>query len=109
MTPGMDYLNLLHQLDTGSWLRAAFAFLLCAVVLPLAMPLARRVGLVDHPGGRKDHDGAIPVIGGLVIFLALALSYIGFENSLSTQSMTFVACAGLMVLVGQIDDLYDLH
>lgn len=109
MTPGMDYLNLLHQLDTGSWLRAAFAFLLCAVVLPLAMPLARRVGLVDHPGGRKDHDGAIPVIGGLVIFLALALSYIGFENSLSIQSMTFVACAGLMVLVGQIDDLYDLH
>jgi len=105
----MDYLNLLNQLDAGSWLRAAFALLLCAVVLPLALPLARRLGLVDHPGGRKDHDGAIPVIGGLVIFLALALSYLGFENSLSVQSMTFLSCAGVMVLVGQLDDIYDLH
>ncbi len=105
----MDYLNLLNQLDAQSWLRAAFALVVCAVVLPLATPLARRLGLVDHPGGRKDHDGAIPVIGGLVIFLALALSYLGFENSLSVQSMTFVACAGLMVLVGQLDDIYDLH
>ena len=105
----MDYLNLLDQFDTGSWLRATFALFLCAVVLPLAFPLARRLGLVDHPGGRKDHHGAVPVIGGLVIFLALALSYLGFESSLSVQSLTFVACAGLMVLVGQLDDIYDLH
>ena len=105
----MDYLNLLDQFDTGSWLRATFALFLCAVVLPLAFPLARRLGLVDHPGGRKDHHGAVPVIGGLVIFLALALSYLGFETSLSVQSITFVACAGLMVLVGQLDDIYDLH
>ena len=105
----MDYLDLLNKLDSDSWLRAAFALVLCAVVLPLALPLARRLGLVDHPGGRKDHQGSIPVIGGLVIFLALALSYFGFENSMSVQSMTFVACAGLMVLVGQLDDIYDLH
>lgn len=105
----MDYLNLLNQLDSGSWLRALFALVLCAVVLPLALPLARRLGLVDHPGGRKQHDGAIPVIGGLVIFAVLALSYFGFENTLSVQSLTFIACAGLMVLVGQLDDLYDLH
>ena len=105
----MDYLDLLNKLDSDSWLRAAFALVVCAVVLPLALPLARRLGLVDHPGGRKDHQGSIPVIGGLVIFLALALSYFGFENSMSVQSMTFVACAGLMVLVGQLDDIYDLH
>ncbi len=105
----MEYLDLLNQLDTGSWLRAGFALVLCAVVLPLAIPLARRMRLVDHPGGRKDHDGAVPVIGGLAIFLALALSFLGFENTMSVQSMTFVACAGLMVLVGQLDDIYDLH
>jgi UDP-GlcNAc:undecaprenyl-phosphate GlcNAc-1-phosphate transferase len=105
----MDYLSLFNQFDSDSWLRAAFALVLCAVVLPLALPLARRLGLVDHPGGRKDHQGSIPVIGGLVIFLALALSYFGFETRMSVQSMTFVSCAGLMVLVGQLDDIYDLH
>jgi len=24
------------------------------------MPVARRIGLVDQPGGRKTHDGAVP-------------------------------------------------
>ena len=28
-------------------------------------PLAKRVGLVDRPGGRKLHTGDIPIIGGL--------------------------------------------
>lgn len=105
----MDYFSLLNQLDAGSWLRAGFTLLVCALVLPLALPLARRAGLVDHPGGRKHHDGAIPVVGGLVIFLALALSYLLFETSLSTQSLTFVGCTALLVLVGQLDDHRDLH
>lgn len=104
-----QYLGLVGQLDSGSWLRAAFTFVLCATVLPLALPLARRLGLLDHPGGRKDHAGAIPVIGGLVIFIALALSSLWFETSASVQSLTFIAAAGLMVAVGQLDDLWDLH
>jgi len=35
------------------------------------MPVARRIGLVDHPGGRKTYDGAVPTIGGLAIVTAV--------------------------------------
>jgi UDP-GlcNAc:undecaprenyl-phosphate GlcNAc-1-phosphate transferase len=105
----MNYLSLIHQFDSGSWLRAAFTLLVCVAVVPLVLPLARRAGLVDHPGGRKHHDGAIPVVGGLVIFLALALSFLLFEAALSTQLLTFVGCTLLLVLVGQWDDYRDLH
>lgn len=106
----MNYLFfLLQQFDTGSWLRAAFTLVVCALVLPLALPLARRAGMVDHPGGRKHHDGAIPVVGGLVIFLALGLSYLLFEATLSTPLLTFLGCTLLLVLVGQLDDYRDLH
>ena len=106
---GMDYLNLFNQFNPESWLRAAFSLLVCAIAIPLAVPLARRLGMVDHPGGRKDHVGAIPVIGGLVIFLAVALSTLVFESAASAMSLTFIAGAGLMVAVGQLDDRFDLH
>ncbi|MFY2763004.1 MraY family glycosyltransferase [Arenimonas sp. MALMAid1274] len=105
----MDIVGLFLQFDLESWLRAAFAVVMCAVVIPAVLPLARRLGMVDHPGGRKQHDAAIPVIGGLVIFIALALTHLSFESGLSPQSLTFIACAGLLVVVGQLDDLWDLH
>jgi len=35
------------------------------------MPVARRIGLIDHPSGRKTHDGAVPTIGGLAIVTAV--------------------------------------
>jgi UDP-GlcNAc:undecaprenyl-phosphate GlcNAc-1-phosphate transferase len=35
---------------------------------PLAMRLGVRLGLVDQPGGRRRHSGAIPRTGGLAIF-----------------------------------------
>jgi UDP-GlcNAc:undecaprenyl-phosphate GlcNAc-1-phosphate transferase len=105
----MDYLQLLAQFDHGSWLRAAVTLLLCAAVLPLAIPAARRFGMVDHPGGRKDHVGSIPVIGGLAIFLAVLVSYLAFETGMSRATVAFVGCALLMVAVGQLDDHRDLH
>jgi UDP-GlcNAc:undecaprenyl-phosphate GlcNAc-1-phosphate transferase len=40
---------------------------------PLAARLARAAGLVDRPGGRKDHTGPIPLLGGAPVALALAL------------------------------------
>ncbi len=33
-----------------------------------AIPLGRRFGLVDQPGGRRQHNGPIPRLGGLSIF-----------------------------------------
>ena len=105
----MDYLKLLGHLDNESWLRAAVTLLICAVVLPLAIPVARRLGMVDQPGGRKDHEGAVPVIGGLAVFLAVLAGDLAFETGLGQDKAAFVGCALLMVTVGQLDDHFDLH
>ena len=32
---------------------------------------APALGLMDHPGGRKDHNGAVPVVGGIALVLTL--------------------------------------
>ncbi len=52
------------------------AFLLALILTPASMALARRWGLVDRPGGRRQHEGVIPRIGGLALvggFLAALL------------------------------------
>jgi UDP-GlcNAc:undecaprenyl-phosphate GlcNAc-1-phosphate transferase len=43
----------------------------CLVLTPVVRALATRLGLVDHPDGRrKMHDRAIPVAGGIAILLS---------------------------------------
>jgi UDP-GlcNAc:undecaprenyl-phosphate GlcNAc-1-phosphate transferase len=48
---------------------------LCLVLVPGMRALARRVGLVDRPDGRrKIHGRAVPLVGGLAIFTATTLT-----------------------------------
>lgn len=41
-----------------------------ALAIPLLYGVARRIGLVDHPGGRKEHVGSVPLVGGIAMTLA---------------------------------------
>jgi UDP-GlcNAc:undecaprenyl-phosphate GlcNAc-1-phosphate transferase len=76
---------------------------LCIVVLK---PLAPKLGLVDHPIGRKKHDGVIPLVGGIAIWIsfAIVLLFIG----VSGKYMYFVVAGGLLMVVGAVDDVLDL-
>ena len=48
--------------------------LLVTILLMFALrPLARGMGLIDRPGGRKMHIGEVPVIGGLAMAGGLAI------------------------------------
>ncbi len=70
-------------------------------------PVAKRVGLVDKPGGRKLHEGDVPIIGGLAMFVGIlsGLSILGLD--LNFLLSIFVASL-LLVAIGVIDDKYPL-
>ncbi|HWI23526.1 MAG TPA: MraY family glycosyltransferase, partial [Lysobacter sp.] len=70
-------------------------------------PLARKLGLVDRPGGRKAHRGRVPLIGGLCFFAGTlaGLAYLGVVDRFVAS--LFVPCV-LMVATGAIDDLTSL-
>lgn len=70
-------------------------------------PLAPRFGLVDRPDARKCHRGRIPLIGGLCFFLGLVagLSYLG---NVDRFVVILLAASALIMLMGLLDDLYDL-
>ena len=56
----------------------AVTFFSTLFVLLVLIPLAPGWKLMDHPGGRKDHLGTTPVVGGISIALVFvaALFYV---------------------------------
>jgi len=80
-----------------------FGLFLTLLSTPALIWAAHHYGWLDHPDERKHHQGAIPVVGGLAMFFAVAVStawhlaghdiFWGLLTSLS-----------IIVLVGFLDD-----
>lgn len=83
------------------------AFLVAIILLVVMTPLAHQFGLVDTPTKRKQHDGMIPLTGGIAIYIAvLVASYctdLWFENEIS-----FFTASAIIVLLGMLDDRFNL-
>ncbi len=85
----------------------ALAWLIASLAVLLLIPLARRIGWVDHPDARKRHDAPTPLVGGLAILLAMLItaalvSEVHYPTGLSLA-------ASSIFLVGFIDDRYPLR
>ena len=99
------------------------AFLLALVMTPLVALAARRLGLMDLPGGRRQHAAPIPRIGGLGIAVAFGLAILFFwlvdrlnghpflvPEEVRTPRFTLTAMAAFLGLaVGLLDDALDLR
>jgi UDP-GlcNAc:undecaprenyl-phosphate GlcNAc-1-phosphate transferase len=84
------------------------AFLLTVLVIALLIPWAGHLGLVDHPGGRKRHRRPVPMVGGIAIFVAVAVGTHAF--ALSPHPMWPLTLAGAwMLAVGLADDRHDIQ
>ncbi|HEV8331067.1 MAG TPA: MraY family glycosyltransferase [Steroidobacteraceae bacterium] len=70
-------------------------------------PLARGLGLIDRPGGRKMHVGEVPVIGGLAMMGGLAIGALSSQTAI-TGVPFFMTALTLLVFIGALDDRYDL-
>lgn len=99
----------------------AFAAALSASLLltPLARMLALKLGLMDRPRGRKKHLMSTPLLGGMAIYLAFAATIAGGMHLLEagesmiplswgTLCVMAIVAAGLMSVVGLIDDILGL-
>jgi len=89
---------------------AITALLLAAVTTVATAVLARlapTLGLLDHPGGRKDHDGAVPVVGGIALVVTLLCAVFCLDRTPVPPS--FLAAAGILVIVSVWDDWKELH
>ena len=75
-----------------------------SAVLALALvPLARAIGLVDHPGERKVHEAPTPLTGGPAVFITLAL-FLFACLAADRFAQALLAGGGLVFLAGLADD-----
>jgi UDP-GlcNAc:undecaprenyl-phosphate GlcNAc-1-phosphate transferase len=56
---------------------AAAAFVAAASLVPVAMRIAARLGVLDAPGGRKSHTAPTPRLGGIAILGSFAAVVLG--------------------------------
>lgn len=83
---------------------------------PAVAALARRLGVLDLPGGRHAHVGPVPRIGGLAVFGGLAVAALvygltfGWEQFRWTQHqlLAFLLPCLLVFTVGVVDDVRGL-
>lgn len=84
------------------------ALLLSVVFILLLRSCSSKIGLLDHPGGRKQHETPTPTVGGLAMFTALMIAlYIG--EAYTEELMLLVGSAALLVVLGVLDDKHDLQ
>jgi UDP-GlcNAc:undecaprenyl-phosphate GlcNAc-1-phosphate transferase len=99
---------IMHQiLQHKLALSASIAFVAMLCVVWLVRPTAEKIGLVDIPGGRKQHKLPTPVIGGLCMFIGFCFALLTLEHSLQPYR-GFLGASAILIFVGVLDDLKEL-
>jgi len=74
---------------------------------PIVKRLALRLGAVDLPDERKIHKEPMPRLGGLAIYAAF-ISGVLYLCPIDKDTLVILVGASLVVVVGVIDDIYQL-
>ena len=82
-------------------------FIIAFAVLFLMRKVARKIGLVDKPSGRKLHTGNIPLVGGVAMCINI-INYIYTHPGLINHGNLFMLCIFSLTVVGALDDRFDL-
>lgn len=80
-----------------------FGLVLTLLATPVLIWAAHNYGLLDHPDERKHHQGAIPVVGGLAMSFAIAVSAAWYLAGADIFWGLLVSVS-IIVVVGFMDD-----
>jgi UDP-GlcNAc:undecaprenyl-phosphate GlcNAc-1-phosphate transferase len=95
--------ELIQEFPSQAWWILPLTVALAALLTLALTPVARKIGLVDHPGERKVHEAVTPLTGGPAIFIAFALAvYLTIPGDRYIQAL--VAGSLLMFITGGVDD-----
>lgn len=81
------------------------------VITPFFRKLALKLNLVDKPNARKVHTEPVPLMGGIVLFFSLVLSFnlSGLFFSIPMYMKVIFGGATVLLIVGVVDDKLNLR
>ncbi|QXX81757.1 UDP-N-acetylglucosamine--undecaprenyl-phosphate N-acetylglucosaminephosphotransferase [Providencia sp. R33] len=80
-------------------------FTFCMIFI--ARLVTAKIGLVDKPNFRKKHEGLVPLVGGISIFIGICFAFF-ITNEYIPHKWLYLLCAGTLVFVGALDDRFDI-
>lgn len=88
----------------GRWLYILlFASSTAALLTPIMMVIAVRIGIVDAPGGRKIHAKVTPLLGGVAVIISF-ISALLANMILDARDIVLIGGGTVVAIVGLIDD-----
>lgn len=76
------------------------------VAVLLLSRFANRLGIIDAPGGRKEHSHHVPLVGGLAIFASVLLGAWGL--GIAPQVSWLLFALSIVIAVGFWDDVTEI-
>jgi len=87
---------------------AAVALAVVVLLTPAVGGMARLFGVVDRPGGRRQHARPVPRLGGLALFLGIIVPALAFLD-LGRETRGLLLGAAVATTVGAVDDFRGLR
>src|SRR5438105_4021738 len=87
---------------------AVVALVIVVLLTPAVGGMARLLGAVDQPGGRRLHTRPIPRLGGLALFLGVIVPALAFLK-LTSETRGILLGIAVATTVGAIDDFRGLR
>lgn len=84
-----------------------FIFFFSLTFLFIFRKAAKCIGLVDKPDYRKHHQGLIPLVGGISVYVSLCFAFLIAREPI-VHSTLYLFCAGVLVFIGALDDRFDI-
>ncbi|MCK3655516.1 undecaprenyl-phosphate alpha-N-acetylglucosaminyl 1-phosphate transferase [Pasteurellaceae bacterium Macca] len=89
------------------WLTFLAVFVVSCLTLTVMRPVAEWVGLVDKPNFRKRHQGVIPLIGGIALYLGNVAFYLLEWEQMRLPAL-YLSALTILLVIGVLDDRFDI-
>ena len=83
-----------------------FSFFSFVIIYLILKKISIVINLVDKPNYRKTHQGKIPLIGGLILYINLLLYFPFFEVSKELSLVILISL--VLIIISAIDDAIEL-
>lgn len=102
----MHYLN--NLITNYPALSIILSFVIGLCFMPLVIDIAKKRNFVVKPNKRTSHEGTIPNIGGINIFISFLLTVFLFSYGIIDQLQFIIIGVFFILIVGFVDDLIDI-